>query len=76
MILKPRTLKTISTDNFTCEQIFKNVFQGGVFVALKQTRGEDTVILKIKIKQIPVLYLLVATALTITGFSKYSQSLF
>ena len=45
-------------------------FQGGVFVALKQTRGEDTVFFKVKIKQIPVLYLCVATLLCATGFSK------
>ena len=32
--------------------------KGGVFVALKQTRGEDNVIFGLKIKQIPMLYLL------------------
>ena len=32
--------------------------KGGVFVALKQTRGEDNVLLGLKIKQIPMLYLL------------------
>ena len=32
--------------------------KGGVFVALKQTRGEDNVLFGLKIKQIPMLYLL------------------
>jgi len=46
-------------------------FKGGVFVALKQTRGEDTVFFKVKIKQIPVLYLCVATLLCATGFISF-----
>ncbi|CBY20991.1 unnamed protein product [Oikopleura dioica] len=38
-------------------------FKAGVFVALKQSRGEDTVIFRLKIKQIPVTYLCCAAIL-------------
>lgn len=45
-------------------------FQAGVFVALKQSRGEDTVIFRLKVKQIPFTYLCCAAVLCMTEISK------
>jgi len=41
--------------------------KGGVFVALKQTRGEDNVLFGIKLKQIPMIYLFAACLLVLAG---------
>jgi len=41
--------------------------KGGVFVALKQTRGEDNVLFGLKIKQIPMLYLLAISVAVFIG---------
>ena len=57
--------------------ILRNIFyfvsftlQAGVFVALKQSRGEDTVIVRLKVKQIPFTYLCGAALLCMAEISK------
>ena len=49
---------------------FNNDLKGGVFVALKQTRGEDNVLFGIKLKQIPMIYLFAACLLVLAGLGK------
>jgi hypothetical protein len=51
-------------------KIDRGDFQAGVFVALKQSRGEDTVIFRLKVKQIPVTYLCCAAILCMMEISK------
>ena len=45
--------------------------KGGVFVALKQTRGEDNVLFGIKLKQIPMIYLFAACLLVLAGLGEF-----
>ncbi|CAG5113341.1 Oidioi.mRNA.OKI2018_I69.chr2.g7452.t1.cds [Oikopleura dioica] len=47
-------------------------FKAGVFVALKQSRGEDTVIFRLKVKQIPFTYLCCAAVLCMTEIISFS----
>ena len=55
--------------NLACD--FNNDLKGGVFVALKQTRGEDNVLFGIKLKQIPMIYLFAACLLVLAGLGKH-----
>ena len=50
---------------------FNNDLKGGVFVALKQTRGEDNVLFGIKLKQIPMIYLFAACLLVLAGLGEH-----
>ena len=42
-----------------------------MFVALKQTRGEDNVLFGIKLKQIPMIYLVAISLLVLIGLGNY-----
>ena len=55
--------------NQACD--LNNDLKGGVFVALKQTRGEDNVLFGIKLKQIPMIYLFAACLLVLAGLGEF-----